>query len=455
MRKIVDHLPKSDLAPSGANVAASMSAFEPAAASSTRPPTAWQRKARAIIDDAFGKLRYGRLTWRDGDDVRSYGPAVEPPHPLGPLGAATVDILDPRLYADLLIGGSMAAGETYIRGLWRTDDLPGMLRTMLRNQAITDDWDADESFVRRTARRIAHALRGNSIKNSRKNIAAHYDLGNDFYELWLDETMAYSSAVYESPEMTLADAQCAKFDRLCRKLELGSDDHLLEIGTGWGGLAIHAAERYGCRVTTTTISQAQYDHATAQVSARARRSRKRVASGLPCARRRLRQVDLGGNARSGRLSLFRRLFPQVRRVVEARRQVRAANDHHRGPAFRDLSQVRRFHSKVRVSRRVFAQPDRAHRVADAFVAVARDGVRGPGAALRPNVVRVAHAILGSGRRGPRVGVPRAVFADVGLLSRVLRSRLSRTCERTGASDDRISRSSIAVIGLVERGPLCA
>jgi cyclopropane-fatty-acyl-phospholipid synthase len=124
--------------------------------------------------------------------------------------------------------------------------------------------------------RAWHALRANSRRGSRRNIEAHYDLGNDFFALFLDGSMTYSAALFERPGMNLAEAQLAKIDRLCRKLRLGPDDHLLEIGTGWGALAIHAATRYGCRVTTTTISPAQREEAIRRIATSGLSDRVRV-----------------------------------------------------------------------------------------------------------------------------------------------------------------------------------
>jgi cyclopropane-fatty-acyl-phospholipid synthase len=124
---------------------------------------------------------------------------------------------------------------------------------------------AQQHWYTRLGLRLAHLLNRNTHSGSRRNISAHYDLGNDFFRLFLDPTMMYSSAIFESPADTLETAAVAKLDEICRQLELSPEDHLLEIGTGWGGMAIHAASRYGCRVTTTTISREQYEHARAEV----------------------------------------------------------------------------------------------------------------------------------------------------------------------------------------------
>ena len=141
------------------------------------------------------------------------------------------------------------------RGWWTTDDLTGVLRLFVRNLEATDDLPRGLARLKQVTSRIGHFARANTRRGSRRNIAAHYDLSNDFFALWLDETMTYSSAIFEPADLTLADASREKLDRICRKLDLGPDDHLLEIGTGWGSMAMHAAAQYGCRVTTTTISR--------------------------------------------------------------------------------------------------------------------------------------------------------------------------------------------------------
>jgi cyclopropane-fatty-acyl-phospholipid synthase len=151
-------------------------------------------------------------------------------------------------------------------GSWTTDDLAAVIRIILRNREVLDAMD---SALTRLAsvplHKLFHALHRNTPRGSRANIAAHYDLGNDFYRLFLDDTLTYSCGIFERPDSTLRDASVAKYDRLCRKLGLRPDHHVLEIGTGWGGFAIHAASTYGCRVTTTTISKEQFDLAAQRV----------------------------------------------------------------------------------------------------------------------------------------------------------------------------------------------
>ena len=142
-----------------------------------------------------------------------------------------------------------------------------LVRIFCRNAAVSTGLERGPARILSPLARIAHWLRRNTSSGSRRNIAAHYDLGNDFFSLFLDETMAYSCAIFPQAESTLYEASVAKFDRICRKLALTADDHVLEIGSGWGGFALHAAQKYGCRVTTTTISRKQYDYTRQQVEA--------------------------------------------------------------------------------------------------------------------------------------------------------------------------------------------
>jgi cyclopropane-fatty-acyl-phospholipid synthase len=179
---------------------------------------------------------------------------------------ATVWVDHPRFFADVAFGGSVGAGEAYIQGLWRCADLVSLVRILVLNRDLLNGLDSGWALISRPLLRAFHWYHRNSRGGSARNIAAHYDLGNELYALMLDETMAYSCAIFPHADSTLAEASRAKFDAACRKLALSAGDHLLEIGTGWGGLAIHAAQHYGCRVTTTTISRAQFDYASAQVA---------------------------------------------------------------------------------------------------------------------------------------------------------------------------------------------
>ena len=177
----------------------------------------------------------------------------------------SITVTDPRFYGVVAYGGAIGAAEAYMYGYWTCNDLTQVVRFFLQNREVLEGMDTVIARFASPLRKMLHWVNRNTRSGSRRNIAAHYDLGNDFFRLWLDPTMMYSSAVFEREDMSLEEASVAKLDRICRKLELTPDDHVLEIGTGWGGFAVHAAREYGCRVTTTTISREQYEYATQRV----------------------------------------------------------------------------------------------------------------------------------------------------------------------------------------------
>jgi cyclopropane-fatty-acyl-phospholipid synthase len=224
--------------------------------------SALQRLGRRLFLGKLAGLREGELTVIDAEGEHRYGHRT----PQCNL-RARIEILHPQTYADAAFGGTVGGGEAYIRGLWRVDDLTALIRLMLVNREVMQSMEGGAAFATAPLRRILHWLNRNSPDGSRRNIAAHYDLGNELFALMLDETMAYSCGVFERDDATLYEAQIAKFERICRKLRLSPADHLLEIGTGWGGFAMHAAARYGCRVTTTTISREQHDWAAGRIAA--------------------------------------------------------------------------------------------------------------------------------------------------------------------------------------------
>jgi cyclopropane-fatty-acyl-phospholipid synthase len=207
----------------------------------------------------LARLEHGRLIIRERGEVVSAGDPAAPP--------LTIEVRDGRFHEAIAFGGAVGAGEAYAAGWWSTDDLTGVVRLMLRNRATLEDLENGPASVAGLVRRVLHRLHANSRRGARRNIQAHYDLGNDFFPLFLDETLTYSCALFARPGATLAEASVAKYDRIAQLLDLGPSDHLLEIGAGWGGFAIHAASRYRCRVTTTTISPAQLALARARVSA--------------------------------------------------------------------------------------------------------------------------------------------------------------------------------------------
>lgn len=207
---------------------------------------------RTIVLKRLGKLEGGALTLRDGTQKHLFG-SYHDDFPV----SATVRIFHPRFYTRIAMGGVIGAAESYMDGDWTTDDLAGLCRILAHNGATLSAMEKRLSALKAPLLQCYHALNKNSRGGSRKNIAAHYDLGNDFFKTFLDDTMAYSSGYFERDSDSLEDASINKFDRLCKKLHLHADDHLLEIGSGWGGFACHAAKTYGCRVTTVTISQEQ------------------------------------------------------------------------------------------------------------------------------------------------------------------------------------------------------
>jgi cyclopropane-fatty-acyl-phospholipid synthase len=231
------------------------------------------RLGRRLVARRLAALADGKLLLREGNRLRRFGRDAEDGL------AADLRVDDPSLYLDLVSGGSLGAAEAYLDGKWESRDLVALVRLFARNRAALAGLDRAGGALAAlagAAARLAHRLRDNTRGGSRRNIAAHYDLGNDFFRLFLDASMTYSCALFERPEATLEAAQRAKLDRLCRRLRLGPDDHLLEIGTGWGALALHAAREYGCRVTTTTISAEQVREAGRRIRAAGLDSRIRL-----------------------------------------------------------------------------------------------------------------------------------------------------------------------------------
>ena len=174
---------------------------------------------------------------------------------------AEANVLDQRAYVRALLGGNTAAGEAYVDGWWTSPDITQVTRFFSRNLAMMDYWDSRFGLFLKPFKTVRYLKRLNSKGQAKRNILAHYDLGNDLYEAFLDPKMQYSSALYASKEISLEEAQVNKLTRICEQLDLKETDHLLEVGSGWGGLAIFAAKNYGCRVTTTTISDEQFAYA--------------------------------------------------------------------------------------------------------------------------------------------------------------------------------------------------
>ena len=211
------------------------------------------RAARRLLANRLEHLSGGRLTLADADDCYEFGTAADEGL------RAEIVVRRPRFYRQALWGGSLGVADSYLDGDWDCDDLKGLFRLFLRNTAAADGLNRFASWVAGLPARMYHLWHPNHRRGSRRNIEAHYDLGNTLFELMLDETLCYSSGVFPAEDSTLREASIEKMDRICRKLDLQPGDQVLEIGAGWGGFALHAAANYGCRVTTTTISQEQYD----------------------------------------------------------------------------------------------------------------------------------------------------------------------------------------------------
>jgi len=219
----------------------------------------WGRRALLAQLEA---LRQGELTIIEDGTRRRFGQRTAECDL-----ATTIHVTHPQFWANVAFGGTLGAGESFINDDWRCDDLTVLVRVLVINRDLMNSMERGWALLGAPLRRILHWLNRNSRDGSQRNIAAHYDLGNEFFALFLDPTMAYSCGIFERADATLEEASIAKFDAICRKLAVSPADHLLEIGTGWGGFAIHAAQRYGCRVTTTTISKEQYDFARERIVA--------------------------------------------------------------------------------------------------------------------------------------------------------------------------------------------
>ncbi len=213
------------------------------------------RWAKRKVLARLSRLQSGELTLNDRHGVYRFGESRDSEL------TATIDVHRERFYRSVALGGGLGAAESYIRGDWDSSNLTHAMRVLAQNSQVLASVESGAARLVRPLRVASNWLRRNTRDGSRRNISAHYDLSNDFFALMLDPTMTYSSGIFETPESTMKMASIEKYDRICRKLDLTADDHVLEIGTGWGGFAEHAAKHYGCRITTTTISDQQYLYA--------------------------------------------------------------------------------------------------------------------------------------------------------------------------------------------------
>jgi len=231
----------------------SVSLSSPRHLAGTVKPSTLDGLARRLVLRQLERLDRGTLRLIDGAEAHCFGSSD------GSGISARITVVDPRFYSELAFGGSIGGAEAYMHGYWECDDLVALVRLLLQNRSVVDGMEGGAARFTAPLQKLFHWVNRNTHEGARRNIAAHYDLGNDFFALWLDETMMYSAAIFEHEDMTLQRAQEARLDHICRKLQLGPEDHVIEIGTGWGGFALHAAGKYGCRVTTTTISAEQYE----------------------------------------------------------------------------------------------------------------------------------------------------------------------------------------------------
>lgn len=178
---------------------------------------------------------------------------------------AEVRLLNERFFTEVAFQGSVGAAESYIAGDWQCDDLTNLIRIFVRNRDLLDDMEGGSARFKNALLKVGHFFNKNTLSGSKKNIAGHYDLGNDLFKEFLDSRMMYSSAIYQTADDTLEAASERKLKTICEKLDLQPEDHVIEIGSGWGGFAIYAAEHYGCRITTTTISEEQHNYAQALI----------------------------------------------------------------------------------------------------------------------------------------------------------------------------------------------
>jgi cyclopropane-fatty-acyl-phospholipid synthase len=230
----------------------------------------FQKTARNIAFSCLYKLEIGSLTLvesyqKESGSLESSRTQFGSPKQGEP--SALIEIKHPDFYRRLMKGGSIAAGEAYMDGWWESPDLTSLMELMALNLNAVDSIEDNSSFLSRVLYKLAHWVNRNTVSQSKENIGAHYDLGNDLYSTFLDERMLYSSGIFLTPGDSLEQAQINKMERLCQQLKLKSTDHVIEIGTGWGGMAIYMASRYGCSVTTTTISEEQFEYAKRQVDA--------------------------------------------------------------------------------------------------------------------------------------------------------------------------------------------
>tara|TARA_B100001142_G_scaffold277391_1_gene286940 strand:- start:413 stop:1606 length:1194 start_codon:yes stop_codon:yes gene_type:complete len=215
------------------------------------------RLYKKITHQRLSQIKDGHIIIKDGESISKYGKQ-------GNL-SAKINVLDSVFYKNIILGGTIGASESFIRGEWSSSNLTNVIRVLARNTEAQDKLENFFTLLFQPFLKVMHKLNENSVRGSKKNISRHYDLSNDFFSLFLDKNMMYSSAIYKTRKTSLEDAAINKLDVICKKLKLKKTDHIIEIGTGWGGFAIYAVKNYGCKVTTTTISIEQYKFAKQKI----------------------------------------------------------------------------------------------------------------------------------------------------------------------------------------------
>ncbi|MDP2128862.1 MAG: cyclopropane-fatty-acyl-phospholipid synthase family protein [Pseudohongiella sp.] len=220
-----------------------------------------EKIARGLLFRKLAQLRAGRIVINEGSQSHIFGETHD--------DALTAHVIveNPAFYKAVVFNGSIGGGESYMQQHWHTPDLVTLVRIMVLNMNVLQGLDTGKALLARVMNKMQHIRNRNTVTGSRKNISAHYDLSNDFFATFLDPTMMYSAAIFRDESQSLHEASLNKLTHICERLQLKAGDHLIEIGTGWGSMAIHAAKYYGCKVTTTTISQEQYKHASERVKA--------------------------------------------------------------------------------------------------------------------------------------------------------------------------------------------
>lgn len=218
------------------------------------PKTRKSSIAKKLLLKWLTSIQYGHIEIIDGSESYHFGQS----HQDGL--NATVNVHHPDFYHATLFNGSTGAGESYMQQHWSSPDLTKVIQVMAANIDAITELDSGKNLAKKITQNLWAMTTKNTLKNSQKNIAAHYDIGNDLFALFLDSTMMYSAAIFDQEHQTLEAASFNKLDTICKKIQLTADDHIIEIGSGWGGFACHAAKHYGCKVTTTTISEEQFNY---------------------------------------------------------------------------------------------------------------------------------------------------------------------------------------------------